>query len=284
MLATAIIVFREILEAALVVGIVLAASRGARGRARWVGIGIGAGVAGAGAVAAFAESIAVAADGFGPEILNAGILFTAVAMLGWHNVWMGRHGRDIAQQMSRLGHAVRDGGRPLYVLAVVVGAAVLREGSETVLFLYGIAVTDSGHSAEMLIGGSLGLAGGVACGGALYLGLVKVPTRYLFTVTSWMILLLAAGLASQGAAFLVQAGMLPALGAQLWNSSGLLGQDSIAGRVLHTLIGYDDRPTGIQLVFYASTLAIIGVLMRTLGQGGAGRRPPQPVEDYAQTG
>jgi high-affinity iron transporter len=89
--------------------------------------------------------------------------------------------------------------------------------------------------------------------------------RLLFTVTSWLVLLLAAGLASQGAAFLMQADLLPALGSNLWDTSFLLSDDSLAGRILHTLIGYTAQPAGIQLVFYAATLLVIGVLMRVVG-------------------
>jgi high-affinity iron transporter len=266
MLGTAIIVFREVLEAALIIGIVLAASRGVAGRGLWVSVGVGVGLLGAGLIAGFAGSIAAAAEGYGQELFGATILLVAVVMLGWHNVWMGSHGRDLAREMGEVGTSVRAGDRPLYALAVVVCVAVLREGAEVVLFLYGIAAGADGGRAAMLAGGALGLGAGVGAGLALYLGLLNIPTRHLFTVTSWLVLLLAAGMASQAASFLVQAGLLPALGDQLWDSSAVLSQGSIAGRVLHTLIGYDDRPAGIQLLFYLATLAIIGGLMRTVGR------------------
>jgi high-affinity iron transporter len=267
MLATAIIVFREVLEAALVVGIVLAASKGVRDRSLWVGGGVLAGICGAGLVAFFAEAIAEAMAGIGQEILNATILFLAVAMLGWHNVWMGRHGRELAQQAADLGKAVTRGTRPLYALAVVVGMAVLREGSELVLFLYSLAAGGAGGFLEMAGGGVLGLAAGIAVGAALYFGLLRIPTRHLFTVTSWLILLLAAGMASQGAAFLVQADILPALNPTLWDTSALLSEDGIPGKILHALIGYVARPAGIQVVFWAGTLVVIGGLMRVTNRG-----------------
>src|SRR3954454_23148319 len=126
MLATAIIVFREVLEAALIVGIVLAARRGSahRGarRARGVGAGgvgagiaggMGAGVIGATLVADGAETIASAAAGMGQEVFNAAILLAAVVMLGWHNIWMTTHGREMAITANRLGSEVREGARPL---------------------------------------------------------------------------------------------------------------------------------------------------------------------------
>jgi high-affinity iron transporter len=265
MLATAIIVFREVLEAALIVGIVMVASRGVTRRGAWVGGGITAGILGALAVAGGAETIAAAAAGIGQEVFNAAILFAAVAMLGWHNIWMTQHGRELTMEANRLGAAVRAGTRPLWALAIAVGLAVLREGSEVVLFLYGIAAAGGGGVVAMAVGGALGLAAGVAAGAALYFGLVRIPLRHLFSVTSWLVLLLAAGMASQGAAFLLQADLLPPLGSTLWDTSFLLSDQSLFGRVLHTLIGYTAQPAGIQLLFYLATLLGIGSLMRLAG-------------------
>jgi len=261
MLATAIIVFREVLEAALIVGIVLAATKGLAERGLWVSAGIGVGLGGAALVAMFAGAIAGTAAGMGQEVFNASVLFIAVVMLGWHNVWMGRHGRDMAQQMNAVGRAVTLGSRPMYVLAVVVGLAVLREGAEVVLFLYGIAIAQQEQAGLMLAGGVLGLLLGMGAGLLLYLGLLRISSKRLFIVTSWLIALLAAGMAAQGAGFLVQADLLPSLVQPLWDTSALLSQHSIPGRILQTLIGYADRPAGMQVVFYVVTLAVIGVLM-----------------------
>ena len=270
MLSSALIVFREVLEAALVIGIACAATRGVAGRNIWVAGGIAGGIAGACIVAAFAEAIAGTASGMGQELFNAGVLLAAVGMLGWHNVWMARHGREMASQMGALGKSVQSGERPLYALSAVIGLAVLREGAEIVLFMYGVAAGGS-SGMSMLGGGAIGLAGGGALGVALYLGLLRVPTRHFFTVTSGLILLLAAGMASQAAAFLIQADYLPALGAILWDSSRFVPPDSITGEVLHTLIGYDARPSGLQLLFYVATLATIGTGMKLLGTPAATR-------------
>jgi high-affinity iron transporter len=267
MLATAIIVFREVLEASLVVGIVLAACQGVPRRGIWVTGGIVVGILGASLVAVCAGAIAAAVNGIGQELFNATILFTAVAMLGWHNVWMNRHGRELAAAAGALGAEVAGGTRPLYALAMVVGIAVLREGSEIVLFLYGIAISSGTGGLSMFAGGILGLAGGVAIGALIYLGLLAIPLRRLFTVTSWLILLLAAGMASQGAAFLTQANLLPSLGNDLWNTSSILTENSMLGLLLHVLIGYSAEPAGIQVVFYLATLVVIGSLMRMFGRG-----------------
>jgi len=260
MFATLIIVFREVLEAALITGVVLAATRGLRKRSYWVAYGILAGVVGAGVVALFANAIASAVSGVGQEIFNACVLFLAVTMLGWHSIWMSRHARDLSRHTNEIGGAVVAGRRPLYVLSVVIGLAVLREGSETVLFLYGITASGSTPFSAIIIGGLAGLSAGVVVGLLLYLGLLRIPARYLFNVIGWMVLLLVGGLASQGAAFLVQADLLPALGHAVWDTSALLSDRSIIGQILHVLIGYVSRPMGIQVLFYVITVITIGVL------------------------
>lgn len=265
MLATAIIVFREVLEAALIIGIVLAATQGLAKRSLWVSAGIGTGLVGAGLVALFADAISTAVAGAGQEVFNAGILLFAVVMLGWHNVWMKRHGREMAQQMREMGQAIMLGSRSMYMLAVVIGLAVLREGSEVVLFLYGIAVAQQDSSRMMFAGGLLGLLAGAMTGLLMYRGLLRISSKHLFTITTWLITLLAAGMAAQAAGFLTQADLLPPLVQSMWDTSGILAQNSIPGRVLQTLVGYADHPSGMQVLFYAATLAGIAVLMRFYG-------------------
>ena len=190
MLGALIIVFREMIEAGLIVGIVMAATRGVVGRGRWIVIGIGAGLAGAALVATFAGAISQAFEGSGQELFNACVLAVAVVMLMWHNAWMSRHGREIAAEMRNIGTAVSEGAKPLTALAVVVGLAVLREGSEVVLFLYGIVASGTSVSA-LFIGGLLGVVAGAAFSALTYFGLLAIPQRYIFAVTSWLIALLA---------------------------------------------------------------------------------------------
>src|SRR5262249_47823282 len=199
------IVLREVLEAGLIIGIVLAATRGLPGRGRWVTLGILAGVAGAGVVALFAEAIADSFEGSGQELLNASVLSAAVLMLMWHNAWMARHGREMAAHMKTLGTDVSAGTRPMTMLAVVIGRAGLGEGAEIVLFLYGVVATGTTGGA-LLLGGTLGLAAGAALTAFTYFGLVALPTRHVFTVTTLLIALLAAGMAAQAVQFLYAAG------------------------------------------------------------------------------
>jgi len=275
MLATLIIVFREIIEAGLVVGIVMAATRGVARRGLWVAYGIIAGVIGACVVATFASSIATMMEGAGQELFNASIMAVAVLMLTWHNVWMAREGRHIAMEMKSLGEDVSHGRKTLMALSIVVGVAVLREGSEIVLFLYGIALSGGNSVGSMFIGGALGLLLGAGVSAMMYFGLLRIHTRHLFAVTSGLIALLAAGMAAQAVAFLQQAGLVNVLSHVVWNTSEFISDGSIAGKTLHTLIGYSERPTGIQLLVYVTTLTTIFTLMKLFGHAAPAKATPR---------
>ena len=262
MSATLLIVFREMLEAGLIVGIVLAATQGVPRRGLWIAYGIAGGVAGACVVAVFAGAIAGLFEGSGQELFNAAVLTLAVGMLTWHNVWMASHGREIAAEMKAVGSDVATGKRTLAALAIVVGVAVLREGAEVVLFLYGIAASADSSLASMMLGGAIGIAGGAVVSALLYFGLLAIPTHRLFAATSTLITLLAAGLAAQAIQYIQKAGFLRFFTQRLWDSNWLLDERGALGQVLHTLIGYTARPSGAQLIVYLTTIVVIVGLMR----------------------
>ena len=265
MLAALIIVFREVFEAGLIIGIVLAVTGSVPHRNRWIGGGVLAGALAACVVAAFAGALSRLFAGMGQELFNAAILSIAVMMLTWHNVWMAQHGKEMAGDMRAVGQAVADGTKSLLVLAVVVGVAVLREGSEVALFLYGVVASDGGSAANLAIGGFIGLALGGAVCLLTYFGLMRIPARPLFAVTTVLITLLAAGMAAQAVAFLERANWLTPLDTVVWDSAWLLSETSIAGRAMHTLIGYTDQPTEMQLLVYLAVLLVTITLMRLTG-------------------
>ena len=272
MFGTAVIVFREVLEAALLVGIVSAATKSIPGRNPWLFGGILLGLLGSGLVAAFTDVIGAMASGIGQELFNALVLGVAILMLAWHNIWMSSHGAAMAAEVRNVGRAIQDGRSECSVLLVVVGLAVLREGSETVLFLYGIAAS-ADSAASMFSGGLLGLALGVGVGYAVYAGLLKIPMRWFFAITGLLVLLLAAGMASQAARFLIQADLLPSLASPLWDTSALVSEQSILGMLLHSLMGYESRPAGMQIVFYLTVLTAIALGMRWVSRSHSPSTP-----------
>lgn len=271
MLGSAIIVFRETLEAALIIGIIAAATRSLPARKFWLFTGISAGIVGSLIVASLTGKIATLAEGAGQELFNACVLGLAAAMLAWHNIWMARHGMRLVRDARQLGQDVTSGTREMSALAVVIALAILREGSETALFIYGLLTGGNETITSVLGGGAIGLFLGVLSGYGLYAGFLRIPARVFFSATSGLILLLAAAMSSQAARFLVQADLLPSLANPLWNTSWLLDNGSIPGRFLHALIGYEAMPSGIQVVFYTVTLIVILTGMRIFRV-----RPPAP--------
>lgn len=288
MLAVALLVFREVLEAALIVTVVAAATRGVPHRRIFIGGGIALGAIGAALVALCMSFIEGSLGGSGQELFEASVLLTAVVMIGWHVTWMSSHGKEMVQRLHDVTSSIKSGSSSVAVLLVVVALAVMREGSEIALFLFGLAAGGAGRL-DLVAGVPLGIAGGVALGLVLYFGLLRIPMRHFFRATNWMLVLLAAGLSSSAAAYLTQANWLPTLGSQLWNTSWLLSNDSLVGQTLHVLVGYEARPAGMQLAFWTVTFGVLLIAMRATAMrpvsGVQGPHPPQtaPPDERSST-
>lgn len=276
MIAAALIVFRETLEAAMFVGIIAAATKHLAGRTRWLGAGVALGALGALVLALMAERIAGWFDGIGQDLVNIGILSLALLMLVWHCVWVSTHGKAMAADAYRLGSAINQGDRKPWALLVAVALAVLREGAETVLFVGGsVTSASTSVSSSVLLSCALGLAAGAVAGLLIYSGLSFIPARRLFSTTNALIGVLAASIASQLAKALAQAGLIEHWTMPLWDSSRYLSPDSALGAFLHALLGYDARPSGAQLSFYLAVLAFIYLGSRLALR--AQHLPPRPA-------
>lgn len=246
-----IIILREVFEIALIVSVILASTRGLPGRMPYISGGMIAGAIGAAIIAAFTSTISNMADGMGQEILNAGILLTAAVMIGWTAVWMRVHGRELANNIKQAAN-----NRSMWVLFAIIALAVFREGAEIVLFLFGQHVQGISW-AEIFAGGTIGLAGGLAIGVLFYLGMIKLFARHFLSFTSTLLAFLAAGLAAKGVYYLAMVGLLPEFGYQIWDTSQLVANNDLLGQSLGVLIGYNATPSGIELMVYAATLALI---------------------------
>jgi high-affinity iron transporter len=270
-----IIVFREIMEAGLIVGILMAATQAVAGSRAWIWGGVLAGLLGSAIVALFTGAIASAFEGSGEELFNAAILAAAVLMLIWHSLWMIRNGRSLAANLKEAGKEVATGKKTFWALAVIVGTAVMREGSEVVLFLYGIAINNGASNLGILVGGLLGVVSGGLVSALTYRGMLKIPMRHFFTVTNALITLLAAGMAAQSVSYLEKAGISTLFSDTIWNTSAILSQKSILGLFLHTLLGYVDQPSLMQLIAYVAVIVVV------YGSGRLLRQPYVPAAKQA---
>lgn len=257
MIPSFIILFREVLEMAVILSIIMAALKGVAGRGKFVLLGLAGGLVGSILVAVFAGQITNAMEGMGQEIFNGTILLVAATMIAWTTLWMQTHGRELSQKLRQVGASVRDGDLSLISVSAVVAISMWREGAEVALFMTGIIAT-SNEPIAAILGGALG--GGLtaaAIGAAIYFGLITLSNRHLFKVTGVMLVLLAAGMAAAGAGYLAAADVLPALIQQVWDSSHILSENSLIGKILHAMFGYSERPSGIQLLFYVMTVVMI---------------------------
>ena len=261
MLSALIIVFREVLEMSIVLGLLFAATRGVAGAKKFILAGSGLGLLGALLFAFFMEEVESAMDGAGEFVFNAVVLAIASVLLAWTVVWMSRHGKELSERIQQVGASVADGSTPMMGLLMISLAAVMREGGEAVFFLFGIMQVEEDTQA-MLAGGLLGLVAGAAFGTMLYQGLIRIPMRYVFKVMGALLILLAASMASQAASNLVLVDMLPPIIDTLWDSSFILSDESLLGEILHVLVGYDAQPSGMQMIVFVLTLGIVTYLYR----------------------
>lgn len=257
MISSFVIVFREMLEMVIVMGVLMAATRGLAGA--WGRIGAGAllGLAGAIFFGVFMVQLEASFEGKGEFIFNAAVLATASLLVAWTVFWMTQHGRELSQRMQQLGNSVRQGAMPKTALLVVACSAVMREGSEAAFFLLGAAQSVASDGWSMLFGGLLGGGSALLIGMLIYLGLVRIPVHRLFSVAGWLLMLLAASMASEATWNLVTINWLPPLVDPLWNSSTLLSQESTLGQFLHILIGYNDRPSALQVIVFIFSLSVM---------------------------
>ena len=256
MLQIAIVVFREILEVALIIGILTAATKEIHGRTKWILGGLALGISASILLAFFTDKISESLDGMGQEFFNGLILISAAAMIGWTVLWMQKHAKSISGELKRLSNSVREGKKPLYILAVVILLSVLREGAEIVLFTYSYYISGTSIS-EIIFGLIVGFLFGAMVGSALYFGMLKAFGKYFFIVTTWLLIFLAAGIAAQGIGFWINADIVPAFGNPVIDLSEILSDQSFFGKFLHLFFGYIDQPAGAQLMAYFSSLIVL---------------------------
>ncbi|MFN8544298.1 MAG: FTR1 family protein [Candidatus Binatia bacterium] len=271
MIETLLIVWRESLEAALIVGILLTflARSGETDGIRWVWAGTVAAVLAAVLCAVASNGVVTTLGPDAQELVQVGILLVAVGVLTWMVLWMHRHARDLRGELHRrAGHALATGR--MLGLATIAFAAVFREGVETVLFLWGVVVHRSGTSPMALVAaGAVGLALAIATAWVFFRGFRFLDLPTFFRATGILLLLVAGGLLTSAANQLIGIGYLPPLVPQVWNSGWLVRDDSVVGLLLSALIGYRSRPSLLEVLVFVTYVVPVAWMLRRVPQ-----RPP----------
>jgi high-affinity iron transporter len=262
MFPIAVIFFREVLEITLIIGVIMAATRDLLGRNFWVITGIISGILGSIAISLSINQIIDSFEGEGEEIFKAAIMLIASMMVAWTVIWMKIHSKEIMHKAERIGKSATEGQVPLYTLAIIIATSMLREGTEIILFTYGSVISNKIKITEVMMGGLIGAGGAVFVATLIYLGLLKVSKKYFFIVTTWLLILFASAMASEFANSLASLGVIPSFASPVWDSSWLMSEDSIIGKTLHVILGYTSKPSGIQLIFYLTTLTVITICLK----------------------
>ena len=260
MTAALLIAFREGLEAALIVGIVLGYLKktGQSGYNRHTWMGVGVAIAASIALAAGIQLADAKFEGRNEEIFEGVAMFLAVGVLTWMIFWMRHQSHSIKSSLERdIEQAVgTNQGRGLAALTFL---AVFREGVETVLFLSAAAFTN--NEMDTLLGGCVGLILAVLLGYLIYISAVQLDLRRFFNVTSALLLLFAAGLFAHGIHEFQEAGLIFIIQEHLWDINHILNEKSNIGEILKALLGYNGNPSLLEVAGYCTywIATLIGV-------------------------
>ena len=249
MAASALIALREGLEAALIVGIVLAYLRkiGYLEGRKSVWMGVAAAVLASLALAFVIQLVGMQLEGRAEEVFEGATMFLAVGVLTWMIFWMRYQARNFKISLERdVQAAVKTGAK--WGLILVAFVAVFREGVETALFLSAAAFATDAQST--LIGAALGLTAAVIIGFLIYASTARLDIRLFFNVTSVLLLLFAAGLLAHGIHEFQEAGLIPTVNEHIWDTNHLLDENSSAGQILKTLLGYNGNPSLEEVLGY----------------------------------
>lgn len=263
MFKIALVVFRECLEIALLLGVILAVTKQLEKSRIYIIAGVMLGIVSAALFAFFTRSITVAFSGLGDEIFNSGVILLTVALIGWTIVWMQCYSIKIKQNLNDLSVKISSGDSSYIMLVLIVAATILREGMEIIILVYSISLVEIIDSNSYLLGLIIGIVSGLTLGVIIYLGLIKIVNQqYIFRISSILLMLVASGFAAEAAGILSSSGIITILSDHLWDSSWLISDRSIYGKFLKMITGYIARPNGLQVVFYVCTLGLINILIQ----------------------
>ena len=265
-----LLVFREALEAVLLVGIILGylrrTGRGALSRYVWIGVGAGAAASVAGAIVF--ELVAGGFEGRAEQLFEAVTMLAGVALLTTAIVWLARTARRTEVEQAVEARLSRSAWGGLMMLAAV---SVLREGIELVIFL---GASRFGTGSGDLVGALLGFAAAIALGLLVFTATIRVNLRTFFAATNVLLVLFAAGLVARGLHELVEAGALPALVDPLWDvnpplradgSLPALHENGTVGSIVNGLFGWNGNPSALEVIgwfAYLAAAAVIAVIRR----------------------
>ncbi len=263
MFKIALVVFRESLEIALLLGVILAVTKQIEKSRIYVITGFMLGTVLAAFFAFFTRSISVTFGGMGDEVFNSFIILLTVALISWTIVWMQGYGAKVKRNLGELSEKISSGNTNQVMLILVVALTILREGIEMIILVYSISSVETIDSNSYILGVIIGMTSGFIFGIVIYLGLIKLANQhYVLRISTILLMLIAAGFAAEAAGIMTSSGIITVMSDRVWDSSWLVADRSVAGRLLNMTTGYIARPNGLQVTFYVCTIIIINFLIQ----------------------
>lgn len=254
MIKLTIILFREFLEIALIINLVLSVTRAFSGSKKYVFLGISIAGLLSLVLGTAAGQLDGLADGVGEELLTVSVLVLASIMIVWSLLCIKKI--NIKNNILNITRSPLDSPKLNIMICLIVTSALLREGMEIVLFSVGVVTSNMINKSEYITSLAIGAFSGLTCGFLIFRILSTTLKKYIFTITNIMLLILSSILASEAAKIMVSSGMVSFFSAPAWNLSHILPESSKLGYVMNFLLGYSDSPFQLQLLFYMAPILI----------------------------
>lgn len=261
MLAATIIVLREMLEMCLIIGMISAALNDLKNKKQLLLAGVISGVTLSIILALSFRYITNLFDGDGQEIMNMIILFISILCIAFTILWIKTHAKKLHSKISQASQNFIDKKINCLPILLIITLAISREGAEIILFLHGVSAAGT-NAPELALGIFIGTCLGISSGVLIYLGLLRISPKYFFKAINILLILLAAGMASQLGNYLNSTDIISALSSTMWDSSWLISEESLVGNILHGLLGYSSHPTQLQFILYSFTIFILSLSLK----------------------
>lgn len=258
---TFFIVFRETLEASLIVGVILTVLARMQQKKYFPSVITSCGAAIFVSVLAgfLLMSFTGNRQGLMKELMEGSISLLACGVLTYMIFWMDRQARTIKTEIeNKMETAISR--KDLLIIVSLPFLAIFREGAETVLFLNAVASQNSGVISWA--GGLTGFLFATLIAVIIFIGGKKIPLRPLFKTTGWVLLLIAAGLLAYGIHELEEAGVIPVVYGPIWNINHILNEKEGLGALLKSLFGYNGNPSLVEFLSYAGYLVTIYLILK----------------------
>lgn len=259
-----LITLRETLEASLIVGIMLAFLNRTQNRDRnpiiWAGVA--AGVLTSVITGFILLQFTGGFEGRAEQIYEGITMLVAAALITWMVVWLASHSKYMKEGIEQKMQLHLEKGA-LISLFLLVYTSILREGIETVIFLQAAFMQSQDTSTHL--GAIAGMILAVSAAWLLFRGMMTwFSLSRFFQCTGILLMFFAAGLVAHGVHELQEAGLVPILVEQVWNTNHIINEEGAIGGLLKGLFGYNGNPSLIEVFSYIVYLCGVGVLWKSM--------------------